>query len=213
MLPSGPRMVPLAPLAVAVVLVNAVAIAPGGLPSPANGTSRTAPDALVDATTVIPSLRLDIRYATAQNFTGKVIYRKARCRLRLAVALRLRRGQEALAARGPGGKGFDCFPPPAAPRPLWRAVSPPPPRPLPPPRGLWRLLPDPRSAAAPRRGPRHSGGAAVDLTIVPAGGSELPIPTGFDEFSGRAHRRYRSLPDEVLHNRDLLEKTMVGAGF
>jgi D-alanyl-D-alanine dipeptidase len=182
-------MVPIASLAVA------VALAGGGLPSPASGTSRTAQDALVDAVTVIPSLRLDIRYATANNFTGAVIYPKARCLLRLAVALRLRRAQEALAARGLGLKVFDCYRPVAAQR------------------ALWRLMPDPRYVADPRRGSRHSRGAAVDLTIVTAAGGELAMPTGFDEFSVRAHRHYRHLPAEVLRNRDLLETAMVGAGF
>ena len=46
-------------------------------------------DDLVDLTSIAPGIQVDIRYATADNFTGKVIYPRARCLLRRAVARRL----------------------------------------------------------------------------------------------------------------------------
>jgi D-alanyl-D-alanine dipeptidase len=159
------------------------------------GAGAMPPDALVDATAVIPTLQLDIRYATANNFTGAVIYPQARCLLRLAVARRLRRVQAVLAERGLGLKVFDCYRPPSAQR------------------KLWSVLPDPRYVADPRKGSRHSRGAAVDLTLVTAGGVELPMPTAFDAFTVRAHRRFRQLPDRILRNRATLEAAMRGAGF
>jgi D-alanyl-D-alanine dipeptidase len=154
-----------------------------------------APDALVDIGTVAPGIRLDIRYATANNFTGTVLYPQARCRLRHAVAVRLARVQAALAARGLGLKVFDCYRPPSI---QWK---------------LWKLVPDPRYVADPRRGSRHSRGAAIDLTLVDAAGAELPMPTPYDAAGEKSHRNYRQLPAELIRNRATLEQAMTREGF
>ena len=154
-----------------------------------------APPALVDVATVAPGIRLDIRYATAKNFTGRALYPAARCLLRPGVAERLARAQEAAAAQGLGLKVFDCY------------------RPLSVQRAMWTLVPDERYVADPAKGSRHNRGAAVDLTLVDASGKELPMPTGFDDFSTRAHRDYDDLPPNVIANRAQLERLMQDAGF
>jgi beta-N-acetylhexosaminidase/D-alanyl-D-alanine dipeptidase len=66
---------------------------------------------LVDVTKLIPSIALDIRYATADNFTGQPVYPAARCYLRRDVAQRLAAAQAALKAEGLGLKVFDCYRP------------------------------------------------------------------------------------------------------
>jgi len=152
------------------------------------------PPALVDVATVAPGIRLDIRYATAKNFTGRALYPAARCLLRPGVAERLARAQEAAAAQGLGLKVFDCY------------------RPLSVQRAMWTLVPDERYVADPAKGSRHNRGAAVDLTLVDASGKELPMPTGFDDFSTRAHRDYDDLPPNVIANRAQLERLMQDAG-
>ena len=143
----------------------------------------------------IPGLKLDIRYATANNFTGRALYGAPRCMLRPAVVERLARAQQAAAAQGLGLKVFDCY------RPL--AVQ----------RAMWTLVPDERYVADPAKGSRHNRGAAVDLTLVDATGRELAMPTAFDDFSARAHRDYQDLPAATLANRALLERIMQDAGF
>ena len=153
------------------------------------------PPALVDVATVAPGIRLDIRYATAKNFTGRALYPAARCLLRPGVAERLARAQEAAAAQGLGLKVFDCY------------------RPLSVQRAMWTLVPDERYVADPAKGSRHNRGAAVDLTLVDASGKELPMPTAFDDFSARAHRDYDDLPPNVIANRAQLERLMQDAGF
>ena len=153
------------------------------------------PAPLVDAAAQIPGLKLDIRYATAKNFTGRALYGAPRCLLRPAVVERLARAQEAAAAQGLGLKVFDCY------RPL--AVQ----------RAMWTLVPDERYVADPAKGSRHNRGAAVDLTLVDATGRELVMPTAFDDFSARAHRDYEDLPAATLANRALLERIMQDAGF
>lgn len=178
---SGARAWPLGLL----VLVAALAAAQ---PTPA-------PPALVDAAARIPGLRLDIRYATPRNFTGRALYPRARCLLRPAVVERLARVQQAAAAEGLGLKVFDCY------------------RPLSVQRAMWTLVPDERYVADPAKGSRHNRGAAVDLTLVDAAGKELEMPTGFDDFSARAHRDYPDLAPAALANRAHLERLMGDAGF
>jgi D-alanyl-D-alanine dipeptidase len=150
---------------------------------------------LVELRAIAPRIRLDLRYATAANFTGRAIYPVARCFLWRAVAERLALVQADLAADGLGLEVFDCY------------------RPLSAQRLLWRLVPDDRYVADPAKGSRHNRGAAVDVTLVTAAGAELALPTAFDDFSERAHRDFRALPAAALEHRERLERAMAARGF
>jgi len=153
------------------------------------------PPALVDVATVAPGIRLDIRYATAKNFTGRALYPAARCLLRPGVAERLARAQEAAAAQGLGLKVFDCY------------------RPLSVQRAMWTLVPDERYVADPAKGSRHNRGAAVDLTLTDGAGGPLEMPTDHDDFSKRAHRGSRSASPAARANAQHLEDVMKAEGF
>ncbi len=153
-----------------------------------------APGDFVDAASVAPTIVLDLRYATANNFTHQVVYPTARCLLRRAVAERLARVQQALARRGWGLALWDCY------RPL--AVQ----------KRFFALVPDPRYVADPRQGSRHNRGAAVDVTLVDAHGTELDLGTAFDDFSPRAHRDAR-LSTDVITRRRTLDDAMAQEGF
>lgn len=153
-------------------------------------------DDFVDVARMEPGIRVDLRYATAQNFTGQVVYPpSARCYLRARVAQRLQAVQRDLATQGLGLKVFDCY------------------RPLSVQRRFFALVPDERYVANPAKGSRHNKGAAVDLTLVDAAGVELAMPTPFDDFSERAHRDYTALPQAAIENRGRLEAAMVRHGF
>ena len=80
-------------------------------------------------------------------------------------------------------------------------------------RELWKVKPDPRYVAHPDKGSRHNRGAAVDVTLVKADGSEVPMPTAFDDFSEKAAADYAKLPAEVIKNRKLLQDAMTKHGF
>ena len=110
---------------------------------------------LVNIEALIPGIRLDIRYATVNNFTQRKLYPIARCYLRKRVAERLAEVQQELQAQGLGLKAFDCY------------------RPLSIQKQLWALLPDERYVIDPRKGSRHNRGAAVDVTLVDVKGNEL----------------------------------------
>lgn len=154
-------------------------------------------DSLVDIRTVNPNIRLDIRYATTNNFLKRQLYKEARCALRAGVAQKLSRVQEDLQQRGLGLKVFDCY------RPLSVTTQ------------MWEVLPDSRYVANPANGSRHNRGAAVDLTLVDSSGAELEMPTEFDDFTEKAARDYRGndVSPEALKNSQLLEEVMKKHGF
>jgi D-alanyl-D-alanine dipeptidase len=61
---------------------------------------------LVNIGAFIPGIRLDIRYATVNNFTQRKPYPIARCYLRKRVAERLAEVQQELQAQGAGTQGI-----------------------------------------------------------------------------------------------------------
>jgi D-alanyl-D-alanine dipeptidase len=161
----------------------------------ATAAATAEPPGFVDVATAAPSVRLDLRYATTDNFTHQVVYPAAQCLLRREVAERLRRVQAALEPRGLGLEVWDCY------------------RPLSVQRRFWALVPDPRYVADPAKGSRHNRGAAVDLTLVDAAGRELDMGTGFDDFSPRSHRDARDLSAAARAHRATLEAAMAAQGF
>jgi beta-N-acetylhexosaminidase/D-alanyl-D-alanine dipeptidase len=156
---------------------------------------------LVDVAALDPTIRLDLRYAGPDNFAGVAVYPAARCLLRRDAAERLVRAQRRLQADGLGLMLWDCY------RPF--AVQ----------ERFWALVPDERYVARPERrdgrpvaGSKHNRGAAVDVTLVDGHGRPLAMPTGFDDFSARAHRGAPA-PPAARANAARLEAAMVAEGF
>jgi zinc D-Ala-D-Ala dipeptidase len=143
-----------------------------------------------------PTIKLDIRYATANNFTKAKIYDCPACLLRPDAAAALVKAHQSLKAKGYGGlKMFDCY----RPRPYQQR--------------LWNIVPNPDYVTPPAKGSMHSRGAAVDLTIVDKNGKELDMGTPYDFFGREAHFDYQRLSPVVLANRRMLRATMAAAGF
>lgn len=157
------------------------------------------PGDLVELTTLDPTIRLDIRYATANNFTGRQLYAQGRAFLIKPAAEALVRTQRAARAQGFGLTIFDAYRPWRVTKALWDATPP----------GAKRNF-----VANPKRGSKHNRGCAVDLTLhALATGEEVTMPSDYDEFSARADRSYNAAPAEALANRDLLERLMEVQGF
>lgn len=146
--------------------------------------------ALMDST-----IRQDIRYATANNFTKAVIYDCPACLLRPEVAEALVQVNQSLRKQNLYLKVFDCY------------------RPGPYQQRLWDKVPNPDYVTPPSKGSMHSRGAAVDLTVVDSTGRELNMGTEFDFFGVEAHTDNLNLPAEVLKNRQILRDAMEAAGF
>ena len=150
---------------------------------------------LVDIQTVNPKIRVDLKYATADNFIGQVIYAFKECLLLESVAMALNEVQRELEPLGLGLKVWDGYRPIAA---QWK---------------FWEILPNPSYVSDPRKGGRHTRGTAVDVTLVNAEGQELVMPTAFDDFSEKAHSDYMGASEEAMRNRALLRNAMERHGF
>jgi D-alanyl-D-alanine dipeptidase len=150
---------------------------------------------LVDLKEVNPRIIVDMKYATEENFTKKKLYESNTCFLRKSTAAKLDRVQKRLEGMNLGLKVWDCY------------------RPLTVQRILWAILPDERYVANPEKGSHHNRASSVDVTLVDPQGKELQMPTGFDDFSPRAHHHYKHLPDQIIRNRELLKGLMEKGGF
>jgi zinc D-Ala-D-Ala dipeptidase len=157
----------------------------------------TAPidDPLLDVAAIDPRIVIDLPYASSNNFTGEVLYPTPRCLLRESVLTRLSCVQDDLEKRGYGLKIWDAYRP--------HSVQ----------RRMWEIEPDARFVADPEKGSRHNRGMAVDVTLVQRGGSEVAMPTRYDDFTQAAEASYDGAgPVETFH-RDLLIEAMERQGF
>jgi D-alanyl-D-alanine dipeptidase len=150
---------------------------------------------LVDIRSINAAIHLDLRYATANNFMHRVLYKESRCLLRAVAAKQLSQVQADLEAIGLGLKVYDCY------------------RPLSVQKQMWKLVPDDRYVANPTYGSRHNRGSAVDLTLVDRAGRELKMPTDFDDFTERAATTYDGASVQAKQNRQRLQEAMVKHGF
>jgi D-alanyl-D-alanine dipeptidase len=154
-----------------------------------------APVRLVELNTVIPDVLLDIRYATTNNFTGKVVYPSARCFLAEPAALALGKVQADLRTQGYRLVVYDGY------RPLHVQKT------------FWKILPDPRYVADPAKGSKHNRGYAVDVTLADSQGTLVEMPTEFDDFSEKAAADYPQVTPAAAQHRRVLQETMKKHGF
>ncbi|HSV12291.1 MAG TPA: M15 family metallopeptidase, partial [Hanamia sp.] len=146
---------------------------------------------------LIPGLALDLKYATEDNFMHQKLYAPVRTTyLRKPAADSLKKVVEELKKEGMGIKIFDAYRPYSVTEKMWEKVK------------------DDRYAADPAKGSGHNRGTAVDLTLIDLKTKrELPMGTGFDNFSDTAHIDFTHLASDVLNNRYVLRKVMEKYGF
>ncbi len=156
---------------------------------------------LTDVRTLDQSIVVDLRYATANNFTGAPLpgYLANRAFLRREAAAALARVQRDLRPQGLGIKVFDAYRPVRATLAMvdWtQRVNRP------------DLLKDGYIASRSR----HNLGLAIDCTLIDlATGRELDMGTPFDTFSTAAHTANAS--GQVALNRQMLKTAMEKEGF
>ena len=158
------------------------------------------PPDLVQITKLDPSIRLDIRYATTNNFMHRPMYRQARAFLQRPAAEALVRANAALKPKGYGLLVFDGYRPWSVTKAFWDAATP-----------EQRKI---EFVANPAHGSKHNRGCAVDLTLCDlATGKEITMPSTYDEFSERAYPTYAGGSAETRALRDLLRSTLEAQGF
>ncbi|RRK11770.1 D-alanyl-D-alanine dipeptidase [Lactiplantibacillus garii] len=141
-----------------------------------------------------PTIIVDLRYATTNNFTHQVVYDFTTAIVRTGTAQKLARASELVRSHGYRLKIWDAYRPVSAQK------------------RLFEVYPDPEFVAKPDPNFSHQKGVTLDLTLTDMAGKECPMPTAFDDFSAAAHRDAprKSLAD---HYYQILDDAMTAAGF
>lgn len=165
---------------------------------------------LVNIEELDSTIQVDLRYSTANNFTGKDMYGELnRCYLQKDVADKLVNAQIELKTQYPYYSllVFDGARPVSIQQLMWDSVD---------------LSPIERQKylSNPANRSLHNYGAAVDVTIIDERGNELDMGTPYDFFGELAHPRKETvyfesgeLTETQLANRELLRSVMSSAGF
>jgi D-alanyl-D-alanine dipeptidase len=156
------------------------------------------PTDLVELTRLDPTIKLDIRYATKNNFLGRPVYKQARAFLQRPAAEALVRINQALRKQGYGLIIHDGYRP-------WYVTK-----------LFWDITPEDKKifVADPTKGSRHNRGCAVDLSLFDLKtGLEETMPSEYDEMTERAHINYACASPEPKRLRDLLRAAMESDGF
>ncbi|MCA9062606.1 MAG: serine hydrolase [Planctomycetaceae bacterium] len=156
------------------------------------------PTDLVDLTSLDPEIRLDIRYATTNNFTGSVFYHQSRAFMQRPAAEAVVRVHQTLGKRGLGLMIHDAYRP-------WHVTK-----------MFWDATPDAMKdfVADPSRGSRHNRGCAADLTLFDRATQQpIPMVAGYDEFSQRSFPMYPGGTSRQRWYRELLRRSMEAEGF
>lgn len=151
---------------------------------------------LVDLKEFCPSIFLDIRYASSNNFLGFPVYKKAKAYARFPIALAISEIQKELEPLGLSLKIYDAY------RPY--SVT----------KRMWELTHGSPYVANPSYGSVHNRGTALDLTLVNLEDtSEVPMPSQYDEFNLKASHQFYNINRSFINNRNLLKRIMEKHGF
>ncbi len=153
---------------------------------------------LVEVATLDSTIKLDIRYATSNNFMQRPMYTQARAFLQRPAAEALVRAHTRLKKHGFGILLFDAYRPWDVTKRFWDETPP-----------AQRKF-----VANPKEGSKHNRGCAVDVSLYDLRtGIEVTMPSAYDEFTPRAAARYKGGTVQQRRRRDLLRWAMEAEGF
>ena len=153
---------------------------------------------LVELVTLDSTIKLDIRYASTNNFMSTPFYSQARAFMQRPAAEAVVRANKSLKPYGYGIIVHDGYRPWYVTKMFWDGTP-----------------PDKHDFVAnPIPGSRHNRGCAVDLSLYDLKtGQEVQMPSGYDEMSERSYPDYKGGTPEETKRRELLRKTMEAQGF
>jgi CubicO group peptidase (beta-lactamase class C family)/D-alanyl-D-alanine dipeptidase len=153
---------------------------------------------LVEIAALDPTIKLDIRYASTNNFLSEPMYTQARAFLQRPAAEAVARANRALNKFGFGLLIHDAYRPWYVTEMFWEATP-----------------PDKRIFVAnPKEGSRHNRGCAVDLSLYDlATGKPIEMVGVYDEMSERSYPGYPGGTSLQRWHRDLLRSAMEQQGF
>ncbi|MGH9872899.1 MAG: M15 family metallopeptidase, partial [Pyrinomonadaceae bacterium] len=153
---------------------------------------------LVELAKLDPTIKLDIRYASTNNFLGTVFYSEPRAFMQRPAAEAVVRANRKLKEQGYGLLIHDAYRP-------WYVTK-----------VFWEATPDDRKifVADPSKGSRHNRGAAVDLTLYDMKtGKPVEMVSTYDETTDRAYPDYPGGTSLQRWHRKLLRDAMEAEGF
>ena len=153
---------------------------------------------LVDLTSLDSTIKLDIRYASTNNFMNAVFYEDSRAFLQRPGSEAVARAHRALAPYGYGLLIHDGYRP-------WYVTK-----------MFWDATPTHQRefVANPAIGSKHNRGAAVDLSLYDLlTGEPIEMPGSYDEFSHRSYSDYPGGTARQRWHRELLRQAMEAEGF
>ena len=153
---------------------------------------------LVELRKLDPTIRLEIRYATTNNFLGTKFYTQARGFMQRPAAKALVRAHRKLKRQGYGLLIHDAYRP-------WYVTK-----------VFWDATPEDKKwfVADPSKGSRHNRGCAVDLTLYHLKtGKPVEMAATYDETTDRAHADYPGGTSLQRWHRELLRQAMEAEGF
>jgi D-alanyl-D-alanine dipeptidase len=153
---------------------------------------------LVELVKLDRMIKLDIRYATANNFVGRAVYTEARAFLQKPAAEALVRVSKRVRKQGYGLVVFDGYRP-------WAVTK-----------IFWDVTPADKKefVADPGQGSRHNRGCAVDLSLYDLKtGREVEMPSNYDEMTERAYVSYQGGTTAARQRRTILRTAMEAEGF
>jgi len=153
---------------------------------------------LVELIKLDSTFKLDIRYASNNNFAGRPVYTEARAFLQRPAAQSLVKVNSELKQLGYGLAIFDGYRPWSVTKIFWDITS----------------KENRKFVADPQKGSMHNRGCAIDLTLYEiASGKEVKMTGEYDEMSERSYPGYKGGTDEQRRMRDLLRSKMEANGF
>jgi D-alanyl-D-alanine dipeptidase len=164
---------------------------------PPAGTGNYRASDLVELIKLDPSIKLDIRYATSNNFVGKPVYSEAHAFLQRPAALALVAAHKWLQTQGYGIVVYDAYRP-------WAVTK-----------LFWDITPVEKRifVADPAVGSKHNRGCAVDIGLVDLKtGKIVEMPGDYDEMSERSFVTYTGGTEAQRAHRDLLRKALEREG-
>ena len=153
---------------------------------------------LVELTRLDPTIRLEVRYATRNNFLGTKFYSEARAFMQRPAAEAVVRAHRKLKRSGYGLLVHDAYRP-------WYVTK-----------VFWDAVPADKKVfvADPSRGSRHNRGCAVDLTLYDLRTKRaVEMVSTYDETTTRAHADYPGGTSLQRWHRKLLRDAMEAEGF
>lgn len=181
---------------VAIMLLMSSATASADVPPV---SPQAAAAGFVDVRSVVPDARIDLRYATTNNFTGTQLYpTDARCLVHESLAQGLAVAAQQLRQRGLVLVFWDCY------RPHDVQMR------------MFQVVPNPNWVARPGDYAKsHESGRSVDVTYADAHyGWLADMGTDFDDFTPRSHAAaVEGLTPQQVSNRALLRDAMAAGGL